>query len=232
MKTRPRHSLGELLRTQGEAFFARHGGPLSSHQKKTLRVLAKCRTASLGGHVQRCLDCGHQRMAYNSCRNRHCPQCQSVQQATWLQREAALLLPVEYHHVVFTVPTVLAELMATHPRMLYGLLLYSVQRTLLEVAANPKRLGARIGILAVLHTWGQTLQLHPHVHCVVTGGGLTADPATNLCNARLRFVWAGYEVAGFINNVFDSQPTLYLSSELGPTNLAYATTFRPRTIGE
>ena len=176
MKTRPRHSLGELLRTQGEGFFTRHGGHLSSHQKKTLRVLAKCRTASLGGHVQRCLDCGHQRIAYNSCRNRHCPQCQSVQQAKWLEREAALLLPVEYHHVVFTVPHVLAEWMAAQPRLLYGLLLHSVQRTLLEVAANPKRLGARIGILAVLHTWGQTLQHHPHVHCVVTGGGLACDP--------------------------------------------------------
>ncbi len=176
MKTRPRHSLGELLRTQGEAFFARHGGHLTSHQKKTLRVLAKCRTASLGGHVQRCLDCGHQRIAYNSCRNRHCPQCQSVQQAKWLEREAALLLPVEYHHVAFTVPHLLAEIMAAQPRLLHGLLLHSVQRTLLEVAANPKRLGARIGILAVLHTWGQTLQHHPHVHCVVTGGGLACDP--------------------------------------------------------
>jgi len=176
MKTRPRHSLGELLRTQGEAFFARHGGHLTSPQKKTLRLLAKCRTASLGGHVQRCLDCGHQRIAYNSCRNRHCPQCQSVQQAKWLEREATLLLPVEYHHVVFTVPHVLAGSMAAQPRLLYGLLVHSVQRTLLEVAANPKRLGARIGILAVLHTWGQTLQLHPHVHCVVTGGGLACDP--------------------------------------------------------
>jgi hypothetical protein len=131
----------------------------------------------LGGHVERCVDCGHERVAYNSCRNRHCPKCQALSRARWLERESAYLLPVEYHHVVFTLPAELAELAARNASALYTLLMQSAAETLREVAANPKRLGAQIGVLMVLHTWGQNLHLHPHVHCVVTGGGLS-------CNAR------------------------------------------------
>jgi hypothetical protein len=139
--------------------------------------LARCRTASLGGHVERCLDCGEAWIAYNSCRNRHCPKCQALSRARWLERESTYLLPVEYHHVVFTLPTELAALSAAHPLALYKLLMQSAAQTLREVSANPKRLGAQVGVLMVLHTWGQNLHHHPHVHCVVTGGGLS-------CNAR------------------------------------------------
>jgi len=139
--------------------------------------LALCRTAAMGGHVERCLDCGHERPSYNSCRNRHCPKCQALSRARWLERESKYLLPVEYHHVVFTLPSELAELALTNAATMYNLLMQSAAETLREVAANPQRLGAQVGVLMVLHTWGQNLHHHPHVHCVVTGGGLS-------CNAR------------------------------------------------
>jgi hypothetical protein len=174
---RPLLEVADVIRSHGEAFLQKHGSHLSVTQKKALRDLALCRTAALGGHVERCLDCGHERPAYNSCRNRHCPKCQALSRARWLERESGYLLPVEYHHVVFTLPAELAELTAQHPAALYNLLMQSASATLREVAANPKRLGAQVGMLMVLHTWGQNLHHHPHVHCVVTGGGLS-------CNAR------------------------------------------------
>jgi Putative transposase/Transposase zinc-binding domain len=174
---RPLLEVADVIRSHGEAFLQKYGSHLSATQKKTLRDLAQCRTAALGGHVERCLDCGHQRPAYNSCRNRHCPKCQALWRARWLERESAYLLPVEYHHVVFTLPAELAELATTNASALYNLLMQSAAETLREVAANPKRLGAQIGVLMVLHTWGQNLHHHPHVHCVVTGGGLS-------CNGR------------------------------------------------
>jgi hypothetical protein len=174
---RPLLEVADVIRSHGEAFLSKYGKHLSGTQKKALRDLALCRTAALGGHVERCLDCGHERVSYNSCRNRHCPKCQALARARWLERESGFLLPVEYHHVVFTLPAELADLAAHHASALYNLLMQSAAETLREVAANPKRLGAQIGVLMVLHTWGQNLHLHPHVHCVVTGGGLS-------CNAR------------------------------------------------
>ncbi len=174
---RPLLEVADVIRSHGEAFLQKYGRHLTATQKKALRDLALCRTAALGGHVERCLDCGHERPAYNSCRNRHCPKCQALSRARWLERESAYLLPVEYHHVVFTLPAELAELATTNAAALYNLLMQSAAETLREVAANPKRLGAQIGVLMVLHTWGQNLHHHPHVHCVVTGGGLS-------CNAR------------------------------------------------
>jgi hypothetical protein len=129
----------------------------------------------LGGHVERCLDCGHQRLAYNSCRNRHCPKCQALARALWLDRQAENLLPVEYHHVVFTLPAELSALALANPAAVYDLLMRSAAATLREVAANPHRLGAAVSVLMVLHTWGQNLHHHPHVHCVATGGGLSCD---------------------------------------------------------
>ena len=148
---------------------------LTAAQLKALGDLSVCRTAALGGHVQRCADCGHERIAYNSCRNRHCPKCQALARARWLAREAELLLPVEYHHVVFTLPAEIAELALANPVVLYNALFQAASATLRDVAANPKRLGAQIGVLLVLHTWGQNLHHHPHVHGVVTGGGLSCD---------------------------------------------------------
>ena len=177
---RPPHEVADVIRSHGEAFLQKYGSHLRTEQKAALRALALCRTAALGGHVMRCLDCGHERIAYNSCRNRHCPKCQALSRAQWLEREAKLLLPVEYHHVVFTLPQEVAELVTSAPtsdnaKVVYNLLFQAASATLREVAANPKRLGAQIGVLAVLHTWGQNLHHHPHLHCVVTGGGLSCD---------------------------------------------------------
>lgn len=174
---RPPLEVADVIRSHGAAFLAKYGSYLSATQKKALRDLAQCRTAALGGHMERCLDCGHERAAYNSCRNRHCPKCQALSRARWLERESGYLLPVEYHHVVFTLPAELVELALAQPAPLYNLLMQSAAETLREVAANPKRLGAQVGVLMVLHTWGQNLHHHPHAHCVVTGGGLS-------CNAR------------------------------------------------
>jgi len=173
--TRPRLEVADVIRSQGAAFLQKYGGYLTPTQKKALRDLALCRTAALGGHVQRCLDCSLERMAYNSCRNRHCPKCQALSRARWLERESGYLLPVEYHHVVFTLPAELSDLACAHPPAMYHLLMQSAAQTLREVAANPKRLGAQVGVLMVLHTWGQNLHHHPHVHCVVTGGGLSCN---------------------------------------------------------
>jgi len=174
---RPALEMAEVIRRYGEAFLNRHGSVLSDTQRKALRDLAACRTAALGGHVEHCLDCGAERIAYNSCRNRHCPKCQALARAHWLDRQAQHLLPVEYHHVVFTLPAELGGLALANPVLLYDLLLRSAAATLRDVAANPQRLGAAVGVLMVLHTWGQNLHHHPHVHCVVTGGGLSCDPS-------------------------------------------------------
>jgi hypothetical protein len=174
---RPALEVAEVIRQHGEAFLYRHGSALSATQRKALRDLAACRTAALGGHVEHCLDCGHERIAYNSCRNRHCPKCQALARAHWLDQQAQHLLPVEYHHVVFTLPAQLSEIALANPAVLYDLLMRSAAATLREVAANPKRLGAAVGVLMVLHTWGQNLHHHPHVHGVVTGGGLSCDSA-------------------------------------------------------
>jgi hypothetical protein len=131
-----------------------------------------CRSAALGGHLERCDSCGHERVAYNSCRNRHCPQCQSLARAQWLEQRRAELLPVEYFHVVFTVPEPLAAVAYQNKKVVYGILFRAAGETLRTIAADPKHLGAQIGFIAVLHTWGQTLLHHPHLHCLVPGGGL------------------------------------------------------------
>jgi Putative transposase/Transposase zinc-binding domain len=170
---RPALEVGDMLRTHGQAFLERHGVHLSPGQRRVLKELALCRTAALGGHTECCAGCGHERMSYNSCRNRHCPKCQAATRAHWLEREACSLLPVEYYHMVFTLPQALGPLALQNPRVLYDLLFRSAWDTVRELAADPHYLGATVGLLAVLHTWGQTLCHHPHLHCVVTGGGLS-----------------------------------------------------------
>jgi hypothetical protein len=172
---RPALEVADVIRHHGAGFLERYGNRLSAVQRQALRDLARCRTAALGGHVEHCLDCGQQRIAYNSCRNRHCPKCQALARARWLDQQAQHLLPVEYHHVVFTLPAQLGEVALANPAALYDLLMRSAAATLRAVAANPKRLGAVVGVLMVLHTWGQNLHHHPHVHCVVTGGGLSCN---------------------------------------------------------
>ena len=172
---RPELEVADLVRAHGAAYEAAHATHLSDAHERALHELAVCRTAALGGHTQECAACGEQRIAYNSCRNRHCPKCQAATRADWWARETGLLLPVEYHHVVFTLPQALAPLALQNPRVLYGLLFATVWETVRELTLDPHYLGAEVGLLAVLHTWGQTLCHHPHVHCVVTGGGLACD---------------------------------------------------------
>jgi hypothetical protein len=166
---RPALELAEVVRRHGH----RLDGTLSGEHKRILRDIATCRTAALGGHVESCDHCHHQRIAYNSCRNRHCPKCQASAAARWMADRAKELLPVEYFHVVFTLPDTFNALALANKRIVYGVLFDAVAQTLLEVAANPRHLGARIGLMGVLHTWGQNLSLHPHVHCIVPGGGLS-----------------------------------------------------------
>lgn len=169
----PQLEVAEVLRRYQDDYLAEH--PASPAQRRVLRDLVACRTAALGAHLRRCETCGHEEIAYNSCRNRHCPKCQRGKQAEWLEAQCARLLPVPYYHIVFTLPQHLRPLALQNPRVLYGLLFQAAAETLTSVAADPKHLGARIGFTAVLHTWGQTLQHHPHVHCVVPAGGLARD---------------------------------------------------------
>lgn len=157
-----------------------HGGEVrgaSGRARQVLRAIGSCRTATLGGHVEACRGCGYERIAYNSCRNRHCPKCQGAERARWMASERAMLLPVSYFHVVFTLPDVLRTLVRANQKRLYDLLFRAAAATLREFAQDPKHLGAEPAITMVLHTWGQTLSEHFHVHCVVSGGGLTADGA-------------------------------------------------------
>ena len=172
---RPILEVADVIRAFGPAFESAYAHTLSAAQRQAMRAIVRCRTAALGGHREACDGCGHQRVAYNSCRNRHCPKCQAAARAAWLHRQAEDLLPVEYFHVVFTLPNIVGPLALQNPRLVYGALFRAVAESLTELAADPKRLGAEIGFLAVLHTWGQTLSLHPHLHCVVPGGGLSPD---------------------------------------------------------
>ena len=171
--TRPSLEVADILRAYGEAYCAAH--PVSGLQAAVMRRLASCRTAALGGHLDACDRCGYTRVSYNSCRDRHCPKCQARKRAAWLEARLERLLPVEYFHVVFTLPAALYPLVLHHPRQLYDLLFRAASQSLLTLAADPKRLGAQIGVTAILHTWGQNLLFHPHLHCVVTGGGLSPD---------------------------------------------------------
>ena len=172
---RPALEVADIVRAHGEEFRRANARTLSAAQKRVLSAIERCRTAALGGHVEACDRCSHQRIAYNSCGNRHCPKCQSLARAKWLDKRQSELLPVEYFHVVFTVPESLAALALQNKRLLYGILFRGAAESLQSIAADPKRLGAKIGFFAILHTWGQTLTHHPHVHCVVPGGGLTPD---------------------------------------------------------
>ncbi len=170
---RPPLEVADIFRQHGYEFRLTH--KLSPEQRRVMRAIEQCRTASLGGHVEQCDACGHQRIAYNSCRNRHCPKCQSLAKARWLQARLADLLPVEYFHVVFTLPEQLASVALQNKRVVYNLLFAAASETLRTIAADPRHLGADIGFLAVLHTWDQTLRHHPHLHCVVPGGGLAVE---------------------------------------------------------
>ncbi len=170
-----RLELADVFRTHQHDFLARWNSVLSRQQRKALRDIRDCRTAVLGGHLYECDRCGHQVKVFNSCRNRHCPKCQATARAKWLADREAELLPVPYFHVTFTLPQQIGRLALQNPRRIYTILFQAASETLLSIAADPRHLGASIGFLAVLHTWGQNLHLHPHLHCVVPGGGFSPD---------------------------------------------------------
>ena len=173
--SRPAVEVADILQAQGDRFQEQNQSWLGFQQLSVLRAITRCRTAALGGHINRCSRCGHQAISYNSCRNRHCPKCQAQARQRWLAARDRELLGVPYFHVVFTLPHELNRLCQQNPSLLYGLLFQASAATLLEVAADPKHLGAEIGFLSILHTWGQNLQLHPHVHCAIPACGLSSD---------------------------------------------------------
>jgi Putative transposase/Transposase zinc-binding domain len=167
--------LADVFRRHGEGYAQAHDGHLGRVERRVMRAIELCRTAALGGHAEICPDCGLVRLAYNSCRNRHCPKCQGRARAEWLSARQAELLPVPYFHVVFTLPPPIAAIAFQNKQIVYAILFQAAAETLRRIAADPKHLGAEIGFVALLHTWGQNLQHHPHVHCVVPGGGPSLD---------------------------------------------------------
>jgi len=175
--SRPKLEVADIFLVHGSAWRAANAGHISLDQLKVMSAIERCRTAALGGHAARCEDCGHEHIAYNSCRNRHCPKCQAGAAKAWLAAREAELLPVRYFHLVFTLPKPVAEIAFQNKRELYNLLMRASADTVIRIAADPKHLGARAGITSVLHTWGSAMTHHPHVHMIVPGGGLSADGA-------------------------------------------------------
>jgi hypothetical protein len=173
--SRPRLEVADVFRRHGAVWRAANEGHLSLGQRRVMTAIEFCRTAALGGHVERCDDCGHTRVAYNSCRNRHCPKCQWTVAQAWLEAREAELLPVPYFHVVFTLPATIGSIAYQNKAKVYALLFTAAAETLTTIAADAKHLGANIGVTTVLHTWGQNLDHHPHVHCIVPGGGISTD---------------------------------------------------------
>jgi len=172
---RPRLEVADVLRRYGEAYREQHAASLSTAQRRVMSAIELCRTAALGGHLEQCDQCQHQRIAYDSCRNRHCPKCQSLARAQWIEDRQSELLDTQYFHVVFTLPEEIAAIAYQNKKVVYDILFRATSETLRTIAADPEHLGAEIGFFAVLHSWGQNLMFHPHLHCVVPGGGLSPD---------------------------------------------------------
>jgi Putative transposase/Transposase zinc-binding domain len=173
--TRPTLEVADILRVHGDRFLDRYRSSFDFQQLKAFRAIQRCRTAALGGHRDACPSCGYQAISYNSCRNRHCPKCQAQARERWLTARERELLDTSHFHVVFTVPHELNVLALENPRLFYDLLFTASAQTLLEIASDARHLGAEIGVIAILHTWGQNLLLHPHIHCVIPAGGLSRD---------------------------------------------------------
>jgi hypothetical protein len=172
---RPKLEVADVFRRYGAAYRDRHGRSMSIAQRRVMSSIEVCRTAALGGHLERCDECGHERNCFNSCRDRHCPKCQCLARARWIQDRQSELLDVPYFHVVFTVPEEIASIASQNKEVVYSILFRKTAETLTTIAADPEHLGAEIGFFAVLHSWGQNLLFHPHLHCVVPGGGLSPD---------------------------------------------------------
>ena len=226
-----RLELADIFRTHQKDFLARWNRVLSRHQRKALRDIQNCRTPALGGHLHQCDRCGHRVILYNSCRNRHCPKCQATARARWLAQRQAELLPVPYFHAVFTMPEQIGRLALQNAKQIYTILFRAASQTLLETAADPRLLGAHIGFLAVLHTWGQNLHLHPHLHCVVPGGGISLDGSRWIACPKSSFflpvrVLSHRFRKKFLRQLEQAfhQGTLCFSGELGP--LAESAAFR------
>jgi len=212
--SQPRLEVADVFRRHGEAWRAANAGRVSLAQRRVMTAIEICRTAALGGHVERCESCAHTRVAYNSCRNRHCPKCQWHAAERWLAARQAELLPVPYYHVVFTLPAALGAIAYQNKAKVYGLLFQAAAGALTTIAADPKRLGAEIGLTAVLHTWGQTLDHHAHVHCVAPGGGLSAD-RTRWVNCRPGFFLPVRVLSRLYRRLFlDGLIALFDASEL------------------
>jgi Putative transposase/Transposase zinc-binding domain len=185
---RPPLEVADIVRCAGQSFIERSHKWINRQHEKVLLAITRCRTAALGGHRDQCLDCGHTAISYNSCRNRHCPRCQGNARLRWLQAREQELLSTHYVHLVFTLPRELAPLALQNKRLIYNLLFHASAETLLEIARDPRHLGAEIGFFSVLHTWDQRLQHHPHVHCVVAAGGLAPDHARWISSHRSFFL--------------------------------------------
>lgn len=198
---RPAIEIADVLRQHGDAYRRDHAGHLGRVERRVMSAIVACRTDALGGHVEACNDCGTTRIAYNSCRNRHCPKCQGPARAAWLAARQVDLLPVPYFHVVFTLPAPIAAVAFQNKAVVYGILFKAAAKAMTTLAANPRRLGAEIGGVAVLHTWGQTLTHHPHIHCVVPGGGLSADGAAWIAS-RANFFMAVKPLARLFRRLF------------------------------
>ena len=214
--TRPPFEVADIVRQHGDRFLETHRAWVTGQHRRVFRAIAQCRTAALGGHRDRCDQCAHPALWYNSCRDRHCPKCLTAARNAWVAAREQELLPVGYVHLVFTVPEPLARLALANKRVVYDLLFRAAAETLQQVAANPKRLGGDVGGLMVLHTWGQRLQHHPHVHCVVPAGGLSPD-GTRWIHARptfflpvkvLRQVFRGKLIAGLARGAGAGPPRL------------------------
>jgi hypothetical protein len=185
---RPTLEVADIVRAAGNSFWERHGSHLAWPHRKVLDAIVRCRTAALGGHRDQCLSCGHQAISYNSCRNRHCPRCQGNARARWLAARSAELLPVPYFHIVFTLPHEFSALILQNKRLLYDLLFRASATSLLQAARDPRYFGAQIGFLGVLHTWGQSLEHHPHIHYIVPAGGLAVDSSRWVDSSRRFFL--------------------------------------------
>ncbi len=202
---RPALEVADIFRHHGAAYRAEHAATLCNRQRRVMAAIEACRTAVLGGHVEQCTDCGETRVAYNSSRNWHCPKCQGLVRAQWLANRQAELLPVPYFHVVFTTAPPLAAVALQNKALVYDILFKAAAETVRTIAATPKHLGAQIGMIAVLHTWGQNLFHHPHLHCIVPGGGLT--PEGRWVNSRLGFFLSVRVLARLYRRLFLQQLT-------------------------
>jgi Putative transposase/Transposase zinc-binding domain len=211
---RPKLEVADIFRDHGAAWRAANAGHVSLDQLKVMSAIERCRTAALGGHVERCENCSHTIIAYNSCRNRHCPKCQGAAAREWLAEREAELLPVPYFHVVFTLPARIADIAYQNKAVIYDLLFKASSETMLRIAADPKHLGARIGILSVLHTWGSALTHHPHVHMIVPGGGFSLD-GSKWVSCRPLFLLAVEVLSALFRGLFlDKLRTAYRAGML------------------